>query len=43
MYIYMYLYIYQLSEDHRRHRRMCNTVSRHAEVSVILTVIALRL
>ena len=32
-----------LSEDHRRHRRMLNTVSQRAEVSVTLTVIALRL
>ena len=32
-----------LSEDHRRHRRMSNTVSQRAEVSVTLTVIALRL
>ena len=32
-----------LSEDHRRHRRMWNTVSQRAEVSVTLTVIALRL
>ena len=31
------------SEDHRRHRRMRNTVSQRAEVSVTLTVIALRL
>ena len=27
-----------LSEDHRRHRRMCNTVSQRAEVSVTLTM-----
>ena len=32
-----------LSEDHRRHRRMRNTVSKRAEVIVTLTVIALRI
>ena len=32
-----------LSEDHRRHQRMWNTVSQRAEVSVALSVIALRL
>ena len=32
-----------LSEDHCRHRRMLNTVSQRAEISVTLAVLSLRL